>query len=99
MSGARRDRRDLDEDDVRTRPGRGSRPRTRDRPEHADAVDAVVVGVDRGRYTCRLTGPERRAAGPAKPRGGGPAKRAPASWDPAGVLIEAIRGGDLRRTP
>lgn len=45
--------RELDEDDVRTRPGRGSRPRTRTRPEHADATPAVVVAVDRGRYTCR----------------------------------------------
>jgi ribosome biogenesis GTPase len=45
--------RELDEDDVRTRPGRGSRPRTRERPDHAEAVPAVVVGVDRGRYTCR----------------------------------------------
>lgn len=45
--------RDLDEDDVRFRPGRGSRPRTRERPDHAQAEPAVVVGVDRGRYTCR----------------------------------------------
>jgi ribosome biogenesis GTPase / thiamine phosphate phosphatase len=54
-------RRELDEDDVRTRPGRGSRPRTRDRPDHADAIDAVVVAVDRGRYTCRRTAEDRRA--------------------------------------
>ncbi len=45
--------RELDEDDVRIRPGKGSRPRTRERPDHAEAVPAVVVGVDRGRYTCR----------------------------------------------
>ena len=44
--------RPLDEDDVRVRPGRGSRPRTRDRPSHADAVDALVVAVNRGRYLC-----------------------------------------------
>jgi ribosome biogenesis GTPase len=30
---------------------RGSRPRTKQRPEHADAVTALVTGVDRGRYT------------------------------------------------
>ncbi len=42
----------LDEDDVRVRPGRGSRPRTRRRPAHEDAVDAFVTGVDRGRYRC-----------------------------------------------
>jgi len=40
-----------DERDVRVRPGRGSRPRTKQRPEHADAVSALVTGVDRGRYT------------------------------------------------
>ncbi|HEY6934414.1 MAG TPA: ribosome small subunit-dependent GTPase A [Marmoricola sp.] len=40
------------------RPGRRSRPRTKERPAHADAVDAVVVAVDRGRYTCRLDDPE-----------------------------------------
>ncbi|MGB6453805.1 MAG: ribosome small subunit-dependent GTPase A [Streptosporangiaceae bacterium] len=44
----------LDEDDVRVRPGRGSRPRTRRRPAHEDAVDAFVTGVDRGRYRCWL---------------------------------------------
>jgi ribosome biogenesis GTPase len=42
----------LDEDDVRVRPGRGSRPRTRRRPAHEDAADAFVTGVDRGRYRC-----------------------------------------------
>jgi ribosome biogenesis GTPase / thiamine phosphate phosphatase len=37
---------------VRVRPGRGSRPRTRRRPAHEDAIDAFVTGVDRGRYRC-----------------------------------------------
>ncbi|MGN6678700.1 MAG: ribosome small subunit-dependent GTPase A [Streptosporangiaceae bacterium] len=44
----------LDEDDVRIRPGRGSRPRTRRRPAHAEAVDAFVTAVDRGRYRCMI---------------------------------------------
>jgi ribosome biogenesis GTPase / thiamine phosphate phosphatase len=44
----------LDEDDVRVRPGRGSRPRTRRRPAHEGAAEAFVVNVDRGRYGCRL---------------------------------------------
>lgn len=39
-----------DESDVRVRPGRGSRPRTKQRPEHADARTGLVTGVDRGRY-------------------------------------------------
>lgn len=46
---------DYDESDVRVRPGRrGSRPRTKERPAHKDAVIAMVVGVDRGRWTCLL---------------------------------------------
>lgn len=42
----------LDEDDIRVRAGRGSRPRTRRRPAHSDATEAFVVSVDRGRYGC-----------------------------------------------
>ena len=40
----------------------GSRPRTKQRPEHADAVTGLVVGVDRGRYTLVLDdgGPDER---------------------------------------
>ncbi|MEV4758264.1 ribosome small subunit-dependent GTPase A [Micromonospora sp. NPDC049559] len=45
-------RREYDEEDVRVRPGRSSRPRTRTRPRHSDAVEGFVVAVDRGRYTC-----------------------------------------------
>ncbi|HEX9066714.1 MAG TPA: ribosome small subunit-dependent GTPase A [Streptosporangiaceae bacterium] len=45
----------LDEDDVRVRAGRGSRPRTRRRPAHAEAVDAFVTAVDRGRYRCVIS--------------------------------------------
>ncbi|MBB5155181.1 ribosome small subunit-dependent GTPase A [Saccharopolyspora phatthalungensis] len=53
--------RDLDESDVRVRPGRrGSRPRSKQRPKHAEAVAAMVVAVDRGRWTCALDGnPDR----------------------------------------
>jgi ribosome biogenesis GTPase / thiamine phosphate phosphatase len=43
---------DLDEDDIRVRAGRSSRPRTRRRPAHDEAVEAFVAGVDRGRYRC-----------------------------------------------
>ncbi|WP_087485510.1 ribosome small subunit-dependent GTPase A [Brachybacterium massiliense] len=43
--------REYDESDVRVRPNRrGSRPRTKDRPKHEDAVTARVVSVDRGRW-------------------------------------------------
>ncbi|MBC3193724.1 ribosome small subunit-dependent GTPase A [Pseudonocardia sp. C8] len=49
----RRDVHALDESDVRVRPGRrGSRPRSKLRPAHADATRAMVTAVDRGRWTC-----------------------------------------------
>ncbi|HTR94117.1 MAG TPA: ribosome small subunit-dependent GTPase A [Trebonia sp.] len=48
----------LDEDDVRVRAGRGSKPRTRRRPAHESAPGAFVVSVDRGRYGCVLEDPE-----------------------------------------
>jgi ribosome biogenesis GTPase len=47
---------DYDESDVRVRAGKGSRPRTKTRPEHADAQEAMVVTVDRGRWGCVLGG-------------------------------------------
>ncbi|MGK2880956.1 MAG: ribosome small subunit-dependent GTPase A [Mycobacterium sp.] len=51
---------DWDESDVKVRSGKGSRPRTKTRPEHADAVEAMVVTVDRGRWGCALGGdPDR----------------------------------------
>ena len=47
-----RSRRRYDETDVRVRPNpRGSRPRTKERPRHQDAVRGRVLTVDRGRYT------------------------------------------------
>ncbi len=54
---------EFDESDVRVRPNRrGSRPRTKVRPEHADAVEGVVLGVDRGRYSVLVDegGPDER---------------------------------------
>lgn len=43
---------DYDESDVRIRPSRrGSRPRSKDRPAHDDALPGFVMAVDRGRYT------------------------------------------------
>jgi len=64
-------RRALDESDVRVRPGRrGTRPRTKTRPEHADADRALVTGVDRGRYTVLVDadGPDERVAVAMKAR-------------------------------
>jgi ribosome biogenesis GTPase len=54
-----RRRADLDEDDVRVRPGRGkSRPRSKDRPSHSEADAGFVIAVDRGRYTAVTGTPE-----------------------------------------
>ena len=47
---------DYDESDAKVRSGKGSRPRTKTRPGHADAEAAMVVGVDRGRWGCVLGG-------------------------------------------
>ena len=48
---ARRDTRQIDEDDVRIRPTRnGSRPRSKQRPQHLSAAEGMVLTVDRGRY-------------------------------------------------
>jgi ribosome biogenesis GTPase len=62
----------LDEDAVRIRirPGRGSRPRTKRRPAHRDAVRGLVVSVDRGRYAVLLAPdtPEERAVTAVKAR-------------------------------
>lgn len=46
--------RELDEDDVRVRPPRSTRPRTKSRPGHEDAAAGQVVTVDRGRYRVRV---------------------------------------------
>jgi ribosome biogenesis GTPase / thiamine phosphate phosphatase len=51
MSRGRYDEHDYESYD---RPGRGSRPRTKERPTYHDAVPARVVTVDRGRYACVL---------------------------------------------
>ncbi|GAB2967070.1 ribosome small subunit-dependent GTPase A [Actinotalea caeni] len=51
------------EDEVRVRPNRrGSRPRTKQRPEHEDARPGTVLTVDRGRYDVLVDeGPRVRA--------------------------------------
>lgn len=57
---------DYDESDVRIRPSRrGSRPRSKDRPAHEDAVPGFVIGVDRGRYTVLVA----QGAGGKRPDG------------------------------
>lgn len=49
----RRYGKNTDEDDIRSRPNRkGNRPRTNIRPKHEEAVEGMVLTVDRGRLTC-----------------------------------------------
>ncbi|MEY4296557.1 MAG: hypothetical protein RL016_403 [Actinomycetota bacterium] len=51
---------DLDESDVRVRPNpKGNKPRTKKRPEYADAAIGMVLGVDMGRYRILLEGEDR----------------------------------------
>lgn len=46
-----------DEDDIPSRPNRkGNRPRTNIRPKHEEAVEGMVLTVDRGRLTCLVDG-------------------------------------------
>ena len=52
---------DWDNDDVRVRPARSSRPRTKTRPAHIEAVEGFVTTVDRGRYTCLVGEGTRKA--------------------------------------
>ncbi len=46
--------REYDEDDIRVRRARRSRPRSKNSPRHKDAVEAVVTTVDRGRFGAEL---------------------------------------------
>ncbi|MFD9466148.1 ribosome small subunit-dependent GTPase A [Streptomyces sp. NPDC060027] len=53
----RRYNKNTDEDDIRQRPNRkGNRPRTNIRPKHEEAVEGMVLTVDRGRLTCLVAG-------------------------------------------
>ena len=50
------------------RPRRRTRPRTKDRPSYDDAVDGIVMTVDRGRFTLLVDG-RRVMAMKARPLG------------------------------
>jgi ribosome biogenesis GTPase len=54
-AGADDDEPEFDESSVRVRPNRkGSKPRTKTRPDHEDALTGRILSVDRGRYTVML---------------------------------------------
>ncbi|WP_413450961.1 ribosome small subunit-dependent GTPase A [Georgenia phoenicis] len=88
-------RRDIGTDDerVRVRPSkRGSRPRTKQRPQHEDAVEARVLAVDRGRYALLTADGVRLVAMKARELGRG-ARNAVVVGDRVGVV------GDTSGTP
>ena len=59
---------DLDDHSRFERPRRHTRPRTKDRPAHVDAVRGFVLTVDRGRLTVRVTDGEERTITAMKSR-------------------------------
>jgi ribosome biogenesis GTPase len=101
-----------DERDVRIRPGRGTRPRTKQRPAHEDAERALVTGVDRGRYAVLVDpdGADERAVTAMKARELGRERVVPGdlvdvvgdTTGEAGTLARIVRIGErrtvLRRT-
>ncbi len=58
-----------DESDARVRPGKGSRPRSKQRPKHEAAVPGTVIAVDRGRYTVAMPDATRVVAVKARELG------------------------------
>ncbi|WP_271223629.1 ribosome small subunit-dependent GTPase A [Streptosporangium carneum] len=82
-------KREYDEDDVRVRPGKGSRPRTRIRPAHEDAVEGFVVAVDRGRYTCLVESAGEKGRRRKKDRADGAAMN--------GRIVVAMKARELGR--
>ncbi len=50
------------------RPGRRSRPRTKERPDYSDKPVGLVIGIDRGRYACLVEGPEPTRVAATKAR-------------------------------
>ena len=92
-AGRRGDHRDLDEDDVRIRPGRGTRPRSKQRPAHDDAVTGMVSTVDRGRYTVLVGAPDNPGVRVIAMRARELGRRGIAVGDQVGVI------GDLSGVP
>ncbi|WP_336923256.1 ribosome small subunit-dependent GTPase A [Aquipuribacter sp. SD81] len=77
-----------DESDARSRPPRrGTRPRTKDRPAHRDALTGWVTTVDRGRYTCLVPAPEHTD--------GRTADAPPDALEVTAMRARALRPGDV----
>lgn len=79
------------DEDYRPRPNRrGSRPRTKNRPDHKDAVSGLVTGVDRGRYRVILADDEGNFPSASPSRKKGKRFRRAAS-------VTAVRASHLRK--
>ncbi len=82
-----------DESDVRVRPNpRGTRPRTKDRPAHEDAVPGFVTAVDRGRYTLLVHEGGERVVTAMKARELG--RKSVVVGDEAGLVGDTSGGAD-----
>ncbi|WP_209374385.1 ribosome small subunit-dependent GTPase A [Brevibacterium renqingii] len=79
------------DEDYRPRPNRrGSRPRTKNRPDHTDAVSGLVTAVDRGRYRVTLADSVGEFTTPAHSQAGSEDRCRSAS-------VTAVRASHLRR--
>ena len=80
------------DEDYRPRPNRrGSRPRTKNRPDHKDAVSGLVTEVDRGRYRVILADDDGKFPSSAhRQKTAGKSGRRAAS-------VTAVRASHLRR--
>ena len=93
-------RRDIGTDDprVRVRPSKGSRPRTKIRPDYSGAPVAEVVGIDRGRYRLLLPA-ESGGARPSEARGGPTGREGGRTRGGAspGIELTAVKARELGR--
>ncbi|WP_432791532.1 ribosome small subunit-dependent GTPase A [Brevibacterium sp. K11IcPPYGO002] len=79
------------DEDYRPRPNRrGSRPRTKNRPDHKDAVSGLVTAVDRGRYRVILADDDGNFPSAPPSRKKGKRSRRVAS-------VTAVRASHLRK--
>src|SRR5699024_2843096 len=80
------------DEDYRPRPnGRGARPRTKNRPDHKDAVSGLATAVDRGRYRVILAD----AAGEFTAAAPDPGSKRQS--DRHSTSVTAVRASNLRR--
>jgi ribosome biogenesis GTPase / thiamine phosphate phosphatase len=82
--------RQVDDEDRFDRAGRGSRPRSRNRPQYDDAIAARVVTIDRGRYGCLLADDRTITAVRARELG----RRAVVVGDSVGLVGDISGGAD-----